>query len=1160
MEVVSKSNKLFYVLLWLCSLAALTMSILSFEKHKETENPEPETERTNINTAIFQPKVFGVTETGQLVAESFTDRPSDGTLRVVDPPLTHSYFSTRGGVTTTKSFSVNDLTAGKISCNTISSETLTVSSSLSSLSTNHLMSARDTLGQGEWIPSNSDGQINTSGVIGVTVTDALNTLAAELPERSALLPEKGDLLSRTATEIARLKSDVPGQFLKSDSTSDIGLSWDTPLGAGDIVGPTGATENSLPVFDGTNGKLIKESDVFISTDGQVIFDGSGPQGPSLQHGGALLFLDEGNNYHVGFKSPDATMGSDVMLTLPGADGAASDVLTTDGFGVLSWSTLPGGNVFNIGDTFVVGDLALFADAEGHLLVNAPLVSLADQGTLTIRGGSHQDGLVLGKDSTQPKSIMLLDTGNIKGVGFQAPSTIASDVVWTLPDQDGGANHVLTTDATDKLHWSAPTNNVGTVTSPDTWVPQGVAHYADASDTHALKDQGTINLSDQGLLKLHGGSSTTGLVLENLKTLVFCDDGGVVSNSVSFKAPTALESSVMWTLPAADGNDTDTLTIVDANGSLAWVSQSEENNIHLETVRQVQVPSVEHATVTSAILAGATGIQVVSNVSEVSSRNMTEWVWDQTSNSDNHTPLMSEDGQITLVSAAGEQVGITKQLMVGHSSTTVKTYYFSIDELPEGDDNEVCLGIYPKGSVGSTYSLAALSTHVPPTGSERLNLMAWGSSGVNYHPNNTALMGPERKFQQGDVFEITFDGAGNVLLDLVAGDKGEYASSYPIVVELPTEFYVMLCVLDASSKASSSKVSVFMQPTTFLPLKCQYNINVVKGVTWDMVDTHLHLANSAGLNVSGDGIVTSTGIEKGFMTVFEGLGRSKLVFDRVTLHRSTNSTLTRGTLTTHFKGCSMEMTVEDQLYDPWILMSRHTLIEGCQLFSNTFRNWWFGGSSGIIRNMVVNCSDPYSNLFVPTFIENPFDPATLFDNIVVNGGQLRVAVDRRIKMRNCTAGNDLTKGIFISYSHLAGSEDPIVRRLSFQNCALLSLGRMSVSPSVPDFSSVSVVDCHITVGPKTILGASGKKVYINVFNCVIDGTPRENGFAIESGPAMVMDNIFKIMPTFIGDAFVSYSQNFATQTNETGTGNNTNLYTGGSYGFRGPNRNIGPIIQ
>jgi len=46
-----------------------------------------------------------------------------------------------------------------------------------------------------------------------------------------------------------------------------------------------------------------------------------------------------------------------------------------------------------------------------------------------------------------------DSDSSNYVGFQAPTTISSNVVWTLPSVDGGAGEVLTTDGAGTLSWA-----------------------------------------------------------------------------------------------------------------------------------------------------------------------------------------------------------------------------------------------------------------------------------------------------------------------------------------------------------------------------------------------------------------------------------------------------------------------------------------------------------------------------------------------------------------------------------------------------------------------------------------------------------------------------------------------------------------------------------
>ena len=57
---------------------------------------------------------------------------------------------------------------------------------------------------------------------------------------------------------------------------------------------------------------------------------------------SLQFADFDSSNYVAFKAP-ATVASDVTWTLPAADGTSGQVLSTNGFGTLSWATSGGGS-------------------------------------------------------------------------------------------------------------------------------------------------------------------------------------------------------------------------------------------------------------------------------------------------------------------------------------------------------------------------------------------------------------------------------------------------------------------------------------------------------------------------------------------------------------------------------------------------------------------------------------------------------------------------------------------------------------------------------------------------------------------------------------------------------------------------------------------------
>ena len=55
----------------------------------------------------------------------------------------------------------------------------------------------------------------------------------------------------------------------------------------------------------------------------------------------LRFEDADSSAYVGFKSP-ATVSTNLVWTLPAADGTNGQVLSTNGSAVLSWATASGG--------------------------------------------------------------------------------------------------------------------------------------------------------------------------------------------------------------------------------------------------------------------------------------------------------------------------------------------------------------------------------------------------------------------------------------------------------------------------------------------------------------------------------------------------------------------------------------------------------------------------------------------------------------------------------------------------------------------------------------------------------------------------------------------------------------------------------------------------
>ena len=133
-----------------------------------------------------------------------------------------------------------------------------------------------------------------------------------------------------------------GQVLTSGGSA-AAPTWTTISGTGDVVGPASSTDNAFARFDSTTGKLIQNSTgATLSDTGAAVFTGAlDVLGNSTAGSNIKLYedTDNGSNY-VSFKAPD-TIAANVTWTLPSADGTNTQVLQTNGSGVLSFATASG---------------------------------------------------------------------------------------------------------------------------------------------------------------------------------------------------------------------------------------------------------------------------------------------------------------------------------------------------------------------------------------------------------------------------------------------------------------------------------------------------------------------------------------------------------------------------------------------------------------------------------------------------------------------------------------------------------------------------------------------------------------------------------------------------------------------------------------------------
>lgn len=156
---------------------------------------------------------------------------------------------------------------------------------------------------------------------------------------------------------------------------------------------------------------------------------------------SITFINDSNTglYSPGADQVSITTGGTERFRVDAAGQLEAVNLGTAATPAYSFTTDPNTGIYSPG----ADQIAISTGGTGRLFVDS-------SGNVTINGQGD---------------LRLADSDSSNWLAFQAPSTVASNVTWTLPSADGTANQVLKTDGAGNLSWGSTSSS--SITQGDT---------------------------------------------------------------------------------------------------------------------------------------------------------------------------------------------------------------------------------------------------------------------------------------------------------------------------------------------------------------------------------------------------------------------------------------------------------------------------------------------------------------------------------------------------------------------------------------------------------------------------------------------------------------------------------------------------------------------
>ena len=241
------------------------------------------------------------------------------------------------------------------------------------------------------------------------------------------------------------------------------------------MAPYGDIKCNNLVYDTGSGDATRTVVSIPQTDSPV-FTGN----ITINAQGDFRFADSDSSHYVGFQAP-ATVSTNVVWTLPAADGSANQLLKTDGSGVLSWGsvdltpyaplaspaltgTATAVNLTLSGDLVVNGSTTTINSTnttitDNLLELNSGASSNANDSGIIIERGSTGDNAIFAWDESVDKFIVGTTTATAGSTG-NISVTAGTLVTGTVEDSKGNIRSIPVNAQSSSATYVAATSDAG----------------------------------------------------------------------------------------------------------------------------------------------------------------------------------------------------------------------------------------------------------------------------------------------------------------------------------------------------------------------------------------------------------------------------------------------------------------------------------------------------------------------------------------------------------------------------------------------------------------------------------------------------------------------------------------------------------------------------